>query len=897
MSPDSKSNRNSGPRKRNTPRAIALFVPGYREWGSPANPGAVRKYLVPVALVVAAVLLTMLLRQYLSGNHFLIVYAAVALSAWLSGRIGGLIATFLGIVSVYYVFIGAHLSLGLVLADVIAAVVLLLTALLISSFRGAVSLTATQQSRKILEGAQDAFIVIDSESRIRDWNAAAERIFGWRRNEVIGRFIHDTIIPVQFQEGHRKGMVHLLATGEGPILNRRLELTALRRDGEEFPVELTVTPLEFDGKFHFSAFLRDITESKEATAKLEAERRHFSALFEAAPEGIAMVDRDDRILRINSEFTRMFGYTSAAAGQQITRLIVPPELREESLAITHKVAHGETLGIETTRMRKDGTRLAVSVLATPCDVADGQQAVYVIYRDITERKRNLNELQSAMLRFRSLIENASDMVSIFDVTGRRLYASPATERTLGYTEAELLSEDAFANVHPDDIVAARTGFAFIIKHPDESASLEFRYCRKDGEWRLLSAKGRNLLADPAVDGIVINSRDITDERELEDQLRKSQRMDSIGRLAGGIAHDFNNLLTIILSYTDLILADGKLASEHRADFGEIKKASERAALHTRQLLAFGRGQTLKPAVISVNEQVTEILPVVQRLFDPKIEIHVKTAPDLWSVKADPGQIQEVLLNLALNARDAMSDGGVLSFSTENRVITEKLPHRDFRIIAGDYVVLSVEDSGEGMDDSTAKKIFEPFFTTKELGKGTGLGLATVYGIIKQSGGYIQVRSSPGAGTKFDIYLQRVASEIEKPAEHEEHTTTVTRRSILLVEDEAAVRRVMERILEAEGHTLTAVTNGADALSIFRERGGAFDLLITDLLMPTMGGRELVMECRKLRPDVKVAYVSGYNPESAFSPGMPDENAIFITKPFTRNEFAATIARALASSGE
>ncbi len=849
-------------------------------------------------MIAAAAGLTVALKPYLPG-HFVIVFLAVALSALLGGRIAGLIATIVGVVSVRLLVTGPDFSFGAVLVDLIAAVILALASILISSLHDSIRSGALAQSRTILEGALDAFIVIDSDSRIMEWNPAAERIFGWRREEVTGRFLYDTIIPVQFRDAHRDGVRRFLATGEGPILNRRLELTALRRDGEEISIELTVMPVESEGGLLMTAFLRDITERTIAAKNLKAERAYFSSLFEGAPEAIALLDHDLRIFRINSEFTRTFGYTSAeATGQVITDLIVPADSREEVFHSTQKVSQGETLGHETTRLRKDGVAIPVSVLATPCKAGDGQDAIYVIYRDITESKRVLDELQITRDRFRALIENSTDMIAILDANGRYMYASPAAQRALGYTDAELIAQRALANVNPEDLPVARNVFGVMLNHPNATVPMELRLRRKDGAWRVVSGTGQNLLDNSAVGGIVVNLRDVTDERALDDQLRKSQRMESIGRLAGGIAHDFNNILTVILTYTDFILADPRFPSELQPDFEEIKKASKYAESLTRQLLAFGRGQSLNPQIINMHQQVSELLPILHRLFDPNIELRVNTEPALWPVNADPTQMQEVLLNLAINARDAMPDGGILSFSTDNCVVAEEAQYRGFAIPAGDYMVLTIGDTGGGMDATTQRKIFEPFFTTKEHGKGTGLGLATVYGIVKQSGGYIWVESSPGAGTRFDIYLERAVAEGVIAGETGERPMppAATRR-ILVVDDEPAVRRAIERMLLSEGHTVKIATDGLDALAMFTGNEKSFDLLITDIQMPGMGGRELVAKCRKLRADLKIAYISGFSPESMLSTQMPEPGEVFIAKPFTRDEFLSKIADALSEGGE
>ena len=386
--------------------------------------------------------------------------------------------------------------------------------------------------------------------------------------------------------------------------------------------------------------------------------------------------------------------------------------------------------------------------------------------------------------------------------------------------------------------------------------------------------------------------------ESRQQSRQAQKMEAIGRLAGGVAHDFNNLLTVIGSCTDFVLGDPTLPSDHRTDLEEVKKATDRATSLTRQLLAFGRTQVLRPSTLDLNEQVSHLLPMLKRLFETTIEIRLETEPDLWPVRADATQIEQVLLNLALNARDAMADGGVLTFSTENATIgtTRRRTEEEFQIAPGDYVVLKVRDTGIGMDQETQRRIFEPFFTTKETGKGTGLGLATVYGIVKQSGGYITLVSSQGKGAEFQIYLPRTTGmTMEHAIAPSEAKKIPHRGTILLVEDEPAVRHSLERVLTAEGYKVLSAADGVAALALFEERSDEIMLLMTDLVMPTMSGRVLAQKCSIMRPTLKVIYVSGYTRDSLLSQQTFEEGTQLIEKPFTRDGVLARIAEVLSAA--
>ena len=379
------------------------------------------------------------------------------------------------------------------------------------------------------------------------------------------------------------------------------------------------------------------------------------------------------------------------------------------------------------------------------------------------------------------------------------------------------------------------------------------------------------------------------------QSRQGQKMEAVGRLAGGVAHDFNNLLTVIASCTDFVLGDPTLPEEHRVDLGEVKKATDRATSLTRQLLAFGRTQMLRPSTINVNDQLAHLLPMLKRLFESAIEIRMETAPNLWAVRADASQIEQVLLNLALNARDAMRDGGVLTFSTQNASIGsgQDTTDQEYVMKPGDYVLLRVRDTGIGMNAEIQRKAFEPFFTTKETGKGTGLGLATAYGIVKQSGGYIKLVTSPGKGAEFQIYLPRTDAMVaDKVAVPPRHNGAPARGAVLLVEDETAVRHALERLLTGEGYTVLTAANGAEALPMFAGRKNEIELLITDIVMPAMSGRELAEQCRALRESLKVIYVTGYTRDSLLSQQTFEDGTEFIEKPFTRDAVLARIANVL-----
>jgi len=388
-------------------------------------------------------------------------------------------------------------------------------------------------------------------------------------------------------------------------------------------------------------------------------------------------------------------------------------------------------------------------------------------------------------------------------------------------------------------------------------------------------------------------RDVTEQSALEGELRQAQKMESVGQLAGGVAHDFNNLLTVITGRIDFLIGAPNMNDEQESDLVEIKMAAERAAELTRQLLAFSRKQLLQPRVLDLNRTLDEFEPMLRRLIGEDIRIRIEHGHELGYVSADPGQLQQVLLNLALNARDAMPAGGVITFRTANETTANGAGSPPTPVAAGEYVLLEVTDTGLGMDPATQARIFEPFFTTKAQGKGTGLGLSTVYGIVKQSGGGISVASKPDAGTVFRLYFPRAAGYALAHAVETPHDPSLSgTETILLVEDEKSVRKLVERVLRSCGYQVLAAEDGSDALRVASDSDLAVDMVLTDIVMPEMSGRELVDALHTDRPTLRVLYMSGYTDDEIMRRGLNDPGISFIQKPFTAEKLAMQVRKVL-----
>jgi signal transduction histidine kinase/CheY-like chemotaxis protein len=425
-----------------------------------------------------------------------------------------------------------------------------------------------------------------------------------------------------------------------------------------------------------------------------------------------------------------------------------------------------------------------------------------------------------------------------------------------------------------------------------TVSGQARYRHKDGTYRIFDGTLSNLLDVPGVEGIVVNLRDVTEHASLEEELRQAQKMESVGQLAGGVAHDFNNLLTVITGRIDFLLDAENLDAEQQTDLAEVKKAAGRASELTRQLLAFSRKQLLQPRVLDLNRTLDDVEPMLRRLIGEDIRIEIEHGRDLGSVTADPGQLHQILMNLALNARDAMPSGGVITFRTSNEVVNGG-GSSAAQVRPGEYVMLEVSDTGLGMDRATQARIFEPFFTTKGQGKGTGLGLSTVYGIVKQSGGGISVTSIPLAGTDFRVYFPRTDGyALAQAAEQEEASPVAGTETILLVEDDTSVRNLVERVLMSRGYEVLAAEDGAEALRVALDANGGLDLVLTDIVMPEMSGRELVEALQADRPSLRVLYMSGYTDDEIVRRGLHDPSMAFIQKPFTAENLAMQVRKVL-----
>jgi PAS domain S-box-containing protein len=508
-----------------------------------------------------------------------------------------------------------------------------------------------------------------------------------------------------------------------------------------------------------------------------------------------------------------------------------------------------------------------------------------VFNEMSARVSDLYEsMQRSEAHFRSLIENVSDFIVVLQADGTVRYASPSFEREAGegspaegQNMLDLATEEDRAEV--EKLLAAVQAKGMPGEVEPAPIESEFRLRKRGGGVRILEVSATNLLNHPAVNGIVVNARDVTERRKLEEQLMRAQRIEAVGTLSGGVAHDFNNILTVILGHTEVLQQALQSSPAEYEHLKSIDEASRRASTLTRQLLAFSRKQVLQPKVFNLNSLIVDLDKMLRRLISEDIELRTVTDPQLGATRADPGQIEQVVMNLVLNARDAIKSGGKITIETANVILDEDFAQGHAGARPGPHVMLAVSDTGDGISPEILPHIFEPFFTTKEVGRGTGLGLSTVYGIVKQSGGNVLVYSQPGRGTTFKIYLPRMDEPVLSPTEPPRPAIISGAETVLLVEDEPALRDLLEIALTGSGFTVLAAPSPADALTLSRRHTGPLHLLLTDVIMPGMDGPALAKQVQKERPDIKVLFMSGYATNFIMHDGAVDPGTNFLEKPF------------------
>ena len=676
-----------------------------------------------------------------------------------------------------------------------------------------------ERNRAIVDTAFDGVITIDSTGVVTDWNAQATAIFGWSREEALGRVLSETIIPERDRQAHEHGIREFLRTGAGAILNRRIEVIARHKDGREIPVELGVSPTKIGDTYIFSAFIRDITDRRRAEQRIAAQYAVTHVLSEATT-------LEEAVPKIIQAVGESLGW---------------------DLGLFWRV--DKLTGV----LRCVGQWKSPSVHAGPF-ILDSLQRVCLPGEDLPGR-----------------IWVRGKPTWVADLLAEVSFPREAQARQAGL-------HGAFGLPIPvgNELEGVIEFFSLPVRQPDdELLRMAEDIGLKVGQFWKRAQTEKEL-------------------REAESQLQQAQKMEAVGRLAGGMAHDFNNLLTVIRGYSELFLGRQGATEAMRRDVEEVKKAADRASGLTRQLLAFSRRQFIETKVLDLNALVANMNGMLRRLVgEDIIELSAELDASTGAIKADPGQVEQVIMNLVVNARDAMPRGGRLTIETRNVTVGKELGLDGVGMAPGSYVLLVVRDNGQGMDAETRSHLFEPFFTTKEKGKGTGLGLSTVYGIVKQSGGNIFVESAQGQGTTFRIYFPRVEPEAPGTVASVEVITPARgRETILLVEDEPAVRGLVHETLQLHGYTVLEARHGIEALLTNVRYGGPIHMLLTDVVMPQMSGPEVAEKILAMRPEIKVLYMSGYPDHPVFDQDHVNRQAGFLQKPFTPPALAQKVREVL-----
>lgn len=859
----------------------------------------------------------------------------------------------------------------------------------------------------LIEKSSDAIFIVDKDNNIKFASSACEQIFGYTPEE----FVNDPeltprIVHPECRERFQKFWEDFNTTKKFP--EGATEWRWIKKDGTVVYTENSFSNI-YDKKgkvIGFVTIARDITHRKKAEEKLREKDAYYSALLKNALDFTSVLDEEGRILFHTATVRGFLGYSeNELQGKSIFEYIHPEDYQSVKDGFTEVISeYGKIVTREFRFKHRNGTyrwieSTGYNLLGDP--VVKG---VVVNSRDIHDRKCLENELKKREALFRGMIENTNEIFTIIDKNGQMIYFTPTLEKIMGFKPEEITNRNAFDFVHPEDAVILGDAIRQVLAKPGNVVTRQVRMKHKDGSWRYIESTGYNLLHDPAVQGIVINSRDITEQKELEqaileseskfrklvenaivgvniiqdgkivyansksaeifgytvsemvgtpvyefvmeedrdlvmenirkriageieginyqfrgrrkdgsiiqieaygsrtdfkgkpavigmiiditerkrleEQLFQSQKLEAVGRLAGGIAHDFNNLLTLIMLHSEVILKQLGENSDVSASIKEIYESAQRASNLTAQLLSFARRRIIEPVVFNVNTLIKGINNMLKSLIGEHIKTEIILDENLHPVKVDPAQLEHSIINLVLNARDAMPSGGKLIIETQNVYLDQNYARTHQEVTPGEYVLIAVSDTGVGMDENIKSRIFEPFFTTKPAGKGTGLGLASVYGFVKQSGGHIWVYSEKGRGTTFKIYLPvyKEVSEAMK-LDKKEPVELHGKETILFAEDEYSIRELITKILTSYGYKVIEARDGVEALEKAKGYQGDIHLLVTDLVMPRLGGKDLYSELKKERPQVEALFISGYTDNVIIHNFIIEEGVNFLQKPF------------------
>jgi two-component system cell cycle sensor histidine kinase/response regulator CckA len=748
-----------------------------------------------------------------------------------------------------------------------------------------------------LEAVANGVVITDAQGTILWVNAAFTRTTGYSSVEAIGqnpRLLKSGEHPKVFY----KELWSTIASGK----SWTGEMTNRRKDGSVYVEEQTITPvLDAAGNpAYFIAVKQDRTLRRRADDALRRSEERYRLLAENINDVIELYDLEMNVVYVSPSVQQLRGYAPDEAIARPMMGDLAPGSRDIAVRVFQEEMEIERSGggdparsrtVEFEVLCKDGSSVwTESKLSGVRDASGSLTGIIAVSRNITARKRAEETLRDTSQTLRTIFDASVLAIVALDRDGRVTLWSNAATRLFGWSAQELLGRPL--PIVPEDKRAEfDEGRARSLAGKDVIYETQRR--RKDGSLvDVLRSSAAFFDPQGELAGSMAIFVDLTERKQLEEQLRQAAKMEGIGRLAGGIAHDFNNLLTVIGGRSYILLSQLPEGHAMRRDLILIQQTGDRAAALTRQLLAFSRKQTLTPAVIDLNEIVSGMRTLLARVLGEDVDLIMDLDPSLGNVTADPGQLEQVILNMAVNARDAMPEGGPLTLETRHVEVDPTYARQKVELAPGPYEVLSISDTGVGMDAATVARVFEPFFTTKPVGKGTGLGLATAYGIVKQSGGHITVYSELGSGTTFRIYLPRTEGSESAPVLVEEPAARRGTEVVLLAEDDANLRALTCDILASEGYTVLESQDVEEALRIAERQDGTIQLLLTDVVMPQMNGRALAEAVRRFRPDVKVLYMSGYTDDAIVHHGVLDPGTALLQKPFSPAVLARKVREVL-----
>ncbi|MDE3136524.1 MAG: PAS domain S-box protein [Acidobacteriota bacterium] len=800
---------------------------------------------------------------------------------------------------------------------------------------GPVSQPTSDRFRALVESAPDAVIIVDAEGKISLINRQTEKLFGYSREELLGQPV-EMLVPAAHRAEHVNHRTAYAKHPQARPMGAGLELFGLRKDGTEFPVEISLSALNTGEGIEIISTIRDITRQNrmkeelreasrelerrveeragelartvraleaeiairgEAQEALERERDRAKSYLDIAEVILLVLDRAGRVVMINRKGHRLLGYSeSELMGQDWFEMCLPARTRAKARQIYTKILAGDLVeALENPVLTSNGEeRLVAWYNSLVRDRIGNILGTLSSGEDITDRRRS----EEAVRKLALIVESSEEAIIGKTLDGIILSWNSGAERLYGYTAEEAIGRHVTmlsSPDHPDEIEHIMES----IRQGERVGRIETVRRGKGGKrveislsvFPVLNAGGK-----PA--SVATIARDISERKRMEQQLRQSHKMEAIGRLAGGIAHDFNNLLGVVLGDCELLLNDS-VTPVQREKLIEIQEAGGRAASLTRQLLAFSRQQVLDTQILNLNTVLAGFESMLRRLAGDQIVLHMLFAPSVAPVRADPNQLLQVLLNMVVNARDAMPNGGTIRIETASSTLDEAYVSGHPSMRSGPYVMISVADNGPGMDAETLSHLFEPFFTTKTSGQGTGMGLATAYALIQQVNGSIWAYSEPGHGTLFKIFLpsaeaDAVAPEAEAAPAQAESADELPRgkETVLLVEDSGLLRRVTAEFLKRVGYTVIDAADGPEALDVVSNHRGKIDLLLTDLAMPGMNGKELAQKLVGRLPKLKVLYTSGYAGSILQERDYPGLSAAFLEKPFTWQSLAQKVRAVL-----